>query len=164
MKIYLKYFKKDDGLLGENSKILQLYLDACDEKNIRSAFLKFWTVAEKVTQISSTDKHSKVVERLLKFVRAEDRGYFKMMLTNIALNRNLVTHEGEASDFSTIQTLVYQIHDFIHYMIVFCLSNDMNFNDAEELRRYLDLPRNLEDLEVRQKLLEKAIEHRLKYP
>jgi len=161
---YLSKSKAKHGLSEEFYKLLELYLEAIDEKNIRAAFLKLWTLVENLTAISGSDNHTKVVDRLLKFTTLERHNFAKMALTNIRLSRNNLVHQGKSEDFSTTQTLIYQLHDYVHFLMRMYLVNDMEFSDLQQFKLFMDLPRDQSILNDRQSLIEKAIQHRNNYP
>lgn len=126
---YLSQYRRNHGLSKLLQEILELYSDAIDERTIRTAFLKLWTLAEKLTLIGVNESHAKIVDRMLKFTSFEDKAHMKMILNNIRLNRNALVHDGIPRDFTTTQTLIYQLHDYLHFLISVYLINDMEFEN-----------------------------------
>lgn len=96
------------------TKVMNLYVDAFDEKDKQTCFLKAWTALE---NLLGTDNNILVIKRCLGIFKENDRPFQKQILSGLRIQRNLIVHENN----NRIDSLVncYHIQRFIQGLLRF---------------------------------------------
>lgn len=94
------------------SKVLNLYVDAFDENDKQTCFLKGWITLE---NLLGTDNNHLLIKRCTAIFKKQDRPYQKQILKGLRIQRNLLVHENN----NRIDSLVncYHIQRFIHGLL-----------------------------------------------
>lgn len=130
----------------ENAIIL--YVRALDHPDWGSAFLKLWSVLEKLTNAQGS-----VLIRRASFV-FEDREYFRQVLKHLKDYRNNYVHN--AFDSYAIGVHLYQLKECVETLLGFHIANNFRFKSIGAATEFLDLPNNEKTLKYQIRLREYA--------
>jgi hypothetical protein len=126
------------------------YARALDERDWEAAFLRLWSILERLTNTS--DFYTDIIKRA-SFI-FEDREYYKQVLKHLKDFRNKYVHE--AGDSSEMETYMYELKNIVESLLGFHLGNKFNFNSISEVAEFLDLSSDRDALASRVKLINYA--------
>jgi len=127
-----------------------LYGRALDEWDWDGAFLKLWSILEKLTD---TEESYKVTIRRASFI-LEDRSYHQQVLRHLKDYRNKFVHE--AADSSEIETYMYELKNLVEALLAFHLGSRFGFQSLKQAAEFLDLPSEKALLASRIKMMKYA--------
>jgi hypothetical protein len=130
-----------------------LYTRALDLQDWNSAFLKLWSLLEKLTDTEGS--YSTTIRRA-SFV-FQDKEYYQQVLKHLKNYRNKFVHDAFSSH--GIETYMYQLKECTEALLGFHIGNSFGFRSIKEAAEFLDLPTD-------KKILNKQIairEHARKY-
>jgi hypothetical protein len=109
VKLYENCYKAHKNKL---SKVLNLYVDAFDENDKQTCFLKSWIALE---NLLGTDNNNLLIKRCSAIFSEDDRPFQKQILKGLRIQRNLLVHENN----NRIDSLVncYHVQRFIHGLL-----------------------------------------------
>lgn len=116
----------------ENAIIL--YTRALDLQDWDGAFLKLWSLLEKLT--GTEDSYSTTIRRA-SFV-FEDKEYYQQVLKHLRDYRNKFVHK--AFNSRQIETYMYQLKECTEALLSFHLGNIFGFASINAATEFLDLP------------------------
>lgn len=131
------------------------YTRALDLQDWNSAFLNLWSLLEGLTNTGDNDTHKVTVKRTSFLF--QDREYVKQILTHLKDHRNRAVHTGSGNE--NIETLMYQLKNFVESALEFLLGNKFGLKNLGEVAQFLDLPDGKTALMQRIKLLESALKY-----
>lgn len=126
------------------------YVRALDERDWEAAFLRLWSILERLT---NTDETHKDTIRRASFIY-EEREYYRLVLKHLKDFRNKYVHEAAGS--SEIETYMYELKNFVEALLSFHLGNKFGFKSLAEALEFLDLPSDRDLLASRIKLIRYA--------
>lgn len=126
------------------SDVLNLYVDAFDEKDKHTCFLKGWIALE---SLLGTHDNNQIIRRCISVFKVQERNYQKEILQGLRLRRNLIVHENDTKINSLVNC--YHVQKYL-YSILKC--NNLkyykeidNIDEAIKLLDYrLNTVKNLE--------------------
>lgn len=153
-KYYKNYFSKIEKSKYSNviKDSLLRYVRALDESDQNTALIRLWGAMEEL--LSPNGANYDLVTRRCSFLFKE-RDYHRQLLEHLREYRNANIHAGEQSE--TVKTLCYQLQFYFLHLIKFHLSNSKIFESLVQANEFLDLPTDQNILEMRRKLIDKAI-------
>lgn len=116
------------------NNVLNLYVDAFDEVNKQTCFLKGWIALE---NLLGTDDNNTVIKRCTAIFKEEDRDFQREILKGLRVQRNLIVHEND----NRINSLVncYHVQRYISGLLKY---NNLRFSNLiknnEEALKLLD--------------------------
>lgn len=134
-------------------KPLIRFVNALDHTDHHSALVMAWSSLESVIG-NDGEINNDLTPRRCSFL-FEDKDYHKQILEHIREYRNSHVHHGESTEDPS--TICYQLQRYFKYLILFYLDNAKNFINKDEANSFLDLPRDLNYLKRKSKLLNRAI-------
>ena len=150
-----KFHNKVRNLLRKNKLnnyievALKKYTQALDLRDLESSFLRLWGLLEYLTSTNENESHKDTVKRASFFF--EERGYAQQVLNHLRDHRNKSVHTGESNQ--NIETLLYQLKNFVEVVIEFQIVNRFNFLNREELTQFMNSPNDIPELQRRQKMI-----------
>tara|TARA_R110002167_G_C12705698_1_gene654422 strand:+ start:2908 stop:4149 length:1242 start_codon:yes stop_codon:yes gene_type:complete len=134
---YLKRINLSNKKLNESICFgLGLYVNAFDEPDKQSCFLKSWTALE---NLLSTYKNDVIIKRCLVVFHKESRPLQKQILEAIKNYRNEFVHEGTEVLNHSITVYCHHIQRNILYLLMYNHLKFYNlFNNIEEANEFLD--------------------------
>lgn len=142
------------GLQKIVENLLIQYTNAFDSKDSDSTFIKLWNVLENLT-ISKDEKTKNIITRTL--FLSKDPDLSKLTLTHLRGHRNTYAHSGSSKQDSTIA--VFQLKEFVDGIILFVIENKFNLKTKDDLKNFLDHPRNPPRLQEKIDLAKKAMRY-----
>ena len=128
----------------EIESALLRYVRALDSADLNDAFLRLWSLLEYLTD-SGHDPY-KVATRRAAFM-FQDRERAQLVLTHLTQHRNRFVHAGSDSD--DIESLVFLLKRHVDSLLLFHLGNSFGFATRAEAARFMDLPPNREEIDLR---------------
>ncbi|MBZ0255691.1 hypothetical protein K8I31_06490 [bacterium] len=128
------------------------YVRALDERDQNVAIIRLWNALEILA--SPNEGNFDKISKRCSFLFTE-RNYHEQVIEHLREYRNRNVHSGDQDENS--KNICYQIQYYYSQLILFHLRNASFFNCLEEANNYLDLPSNLDSLNKRKKIIEKAI-------
>jgi hypothetical protein len=120
------------------------YVRALDSADLNDAFLRLWSLLEYLTD-SGHDPY-KVATRRAAFM-FQDRERAQLVLTHLTQHRNRFVHAGSDSD--EIESLVFLLKRHVDSLLLFHLRNSFGFTTRPEAARFMDLPPNRDEIDLR---------------
>lgn len=120
------------------------YVRALDSADLNDAFLRLWSLLEYLTD--STHDPYKVATRRAAFMFA-DRERSQLVLAHLTNHRNRFVHVG--SDTDDIESLVFQLKRYVDALLFFHIGNHFDFHSRAEAARFMDLPTDKSELDLR---------------
>jgi hypothetical protein len=120
------------------------YVRALDSADLNDAFLRLWSLLEYLTD-SGHDPY-KVATRRAAFM-FQDRERAHLVLTHLTQHRNRFVHAGSDSD--EIESLVFLLKRHVDSLLLFHLGNSFGFTTRAEAARFMDLPPNRDEIDLR---------------
>lgn len=120
------------------------YVRALDSADLNDAFLRLWSLLEYLTD-SGHDPY-KVATRRAAFM-FQDRERAQLLLTHLTQHRNRFVHAGSDSD--EIESLVFILKRHVDSLLLFHLGNSFRFPTRPEAARFMDLPPNKDEIDLR---------------
>lgn len=127
------------------------YVRALDASDLNDTFLRLWSLLEYLTD-SSHDPY-KVATRRTAFM-FEDRDRANLVLTHLTQHRNRFVHAGSESD--DIESLVFLLKRYVDTLLLFHLGSSFGFKSRGETARFMDLPTNRDEIDLRIRRLRSA--------
>ncbi len=127
------------------------YVRALDSADLNDAFLRLWSLLEYLTD-SGHDPY-KVATRRAAFM-FQDRERAQLVLTHLTQHRNRFVHAG--SDSNEIESLVFLLKRHVDSLLLFHLGNSFGFATRAEAARFMDLPPNRDEIDLRIRRLRSA--------
>lgn len=135
----------------EIEEALIRYVRALDSADLNDAFLRLWSLLEYLTD--STHDPYKVATRRAAFLFS-GRDQSQLILNHLTNHRNRFVHTG--SDTNDIESLVFQLKRYVDALFLFHLGNRFSFSSRSEAARFMDLPPDQNELNLRIKRLRHA--------
>ena len=132
---------------------LRKYTQALDLSDWESSYLRLWGLLEYLTNTNENESHIDTVNRTSFFFR--EREYAKLVLNHLRDHRNRSVHTGESNQ--SIETLMYQLKNFVEVVLQFQISNKFNFSSLDEFTRFMNLPSDSTELTKRKNILVNAL-------
>lgn len=129
-----------------------LYNEALDCFNYEVSYIKLWAVLELLTAKNPDEAQITVVKRAA-FI-FDNRIEVENDLNMIKDFRNNLTHKGFMN--ANIELFVYKLKVYVEYLINFLIHNSSHFNCYDDVKLFLDCPRNNEELERKSRLMKFA--------
>jgi len=126
------------------------YVRALDERDWEAAFLRLWSILERLT---NTDETHKVTIRRASFI-FEEREYYQQVLKHLKDFRNKYVHEAAGS--SEIETYMFELKNIVEALLSFHLSSKFGFRSLADASEFLDLSSDRDFLASRVKLIKYA--------
>ncbi len=118
-------------------KGLQMYVQAFDQYDFATSFVKLWSALEYLTG-TQNDRYEITVRRAASMFK--DHKAAKEILQHLRVRRNSLVHTlGEHND---IETITYQLKVFVETLLQFYVRNPFDLQNQDEVRYFLDLPRD----------------------
>jgi hypothetical protein len=134
---------------------LKKYAQALDIRDWESSYLKLWGLLEYLTNTNENESHKETVKRTSFFF--QEREYAKQVLNHLRDHRNRSVHTGGSNQ--NIETLLYQLKNFVEVVLEFQIANRFNFASREELTQFMNLSEDVAELKRRKAM----ISHVLKF-
>jgi hypothetical protein len=160
-KVCIKYCKQSLEQLNisqYNNKIkeaLLRFVRALDERDPNVALIRLWSGIE--TLAAPHENNYDLVTRRCAFLFKE-YDYHKQILEHLREYRNCNIHAG--NEHTGAKSNCYQLQTYFRELVIFHLRHAGYFSSLEEANSFLDLPNDVNILEKKKKLLEKAIQFR----
>jgi hypothetical protein len=132
---------------------LRRYAQALDIRDWESSYLRLWGLLEYLTNTNENESHKDTVKRTSFFFK--ERDYARQVLNHLRDHRNRAVHTGKSNQ--NIETLLYQLKEFVEAMLEFQIVNKFNFSSHEELTQFMNLPEDVEELNKRQTMINNAL-------
>ena len=131
------------------------YVRALDERDHNVAQIKIWGALESLA--APSEANYDLITRRCSFLFAEPE-YHRQMLEHLRESRNQTVHAGDSAEQA--KTNCFQLQYYLYHLLLFHIRNATEFSSLEEANSYLDLPTNVQLLENKVKILNKAIKYR----
>lgn len=128
------------------------YVRALDSAELHDAFLKLWSLLEHLTDTTKAPARTTIKRAVFLF---QDRELCNLVLSNLALFRNRYVHT--ASDSADIESLVFQLKQYVDALLIFHLGNRFGFSTIEETAQFLDMPSYPSDLKRLRRRVDQAL-------
>jgi hypothetical protein len=112
------------------------YARSLDGIDHESSFLKFWSLLEWLTAISSDQNYGEVIKRILFLF--DDKDYHRKILEHLRLRRNRSVHGGQT--VSSALGLIFQINAYVDAMIIAHIKSRGQFRTPQEFGQMLSSP------------------------
>lgn len=132
---------------------LKKYAQALDIQDLESSYLKLWGLLEYLTNTNENESHKDTVKRTSFFF--QEREYAKQVLNHLRDHRNRSVHTGESNQ--NIETLLYQLKNFVEVVLEFQIANRFNFSSREELTQFMNLSEDHAELKRRKTMISHAL-------
>ena len=132
------------------------YASAVDEPRLETAFLRFWSILEHLTDTGKNSYDTTVRRSAFIF---SDYLFARQELQHLRDVRNGLVHLGESTNDP--QAYVYQIKQYVDGLLLFLLSDANVGRSRSEINELLDLPPGAEDLKRRTALHQRAVKFRV---
>lgn len=150
-----KLSRPTNGLAEYARVALRQYARALDDENWTNAFLDLWVVLEYLTGISHAD-YDRLVSRAS--FMYEQHADMRELAQHLRVRRNEIVHSS-AQD-ADAEELIFQAKRLIEPLLQFYIINPFNLKSIEEVRQFLDLPKEPEQLRSRQQMIHKGLHFR----
>lgn len=94
------------------SDVLNLYVDAFDEKDKHTCFLKGWIALE---SLLGTHDNNQIIKRCVSVFKIQERSYQKEILQGLRLRRNLIVHENDTKINSLVNC--YHVQNYLYSIL-----------------------------------------------
>ena len=131
------------------------YARAFDERDPNIALIKMWGALEALCA-RNQNNHELVARRAASIF--QDYDYHFQIIQHLREYRNQSIHAGDQEDEA--KTHCYQLQRYFYHLILFHVHNVADFGSLEDANSFLDLPRDLAQLQKREKFINKAIRFR----
>ena len=111
------------------------YTRVLDNRDLHSAFVGLWGILEYLTCTSKVSNEIAVRRTIFLF---DEREFHQQVMKHLASFRNRVVHAGVLTD--GIESLVYQLKEYVERLLRFHLINFHRFNNRQEAAMFLNLP------------------------
>lgn len=132
---------------------LQKYAQALDVRDWESSYLRLWGLLEYLTNTNENESHKDTVKRTSFFF--QEREYARQVLNHLRDHRNRSVHTGGSNQ--NIETLLYQLKNFVEVVLEFEIANRFNFSSREELTQFMNLPEDISELKRRNEIIGHAL-------
>ncbi len=132
---------------------LQKYAQALDIRDWESSYLRLWGVLEYLTNTNENESHKDTVKRTSFFF--QEKEYARQVLNHLRDHRNRSVHTGGSNQ--NIETLLYQLKNFVEVVLEFEIANKFNFSSREELTQFMNLPEDISELKRRNEMIGHAL-------
>jgi hypothetical protein len=132
---------------------LQKYAQALDIRDWESSYLRLWGLLEYLTNTNENESHKDTVKRTSFFF--QERDYARQVLNHLRDHRNKSVHTGGSNQ--NIETLLYQLKNFVEIVLEFEIANKFNFSSREELTQFMNLPEDVSELKRRGEIIDHAL-------
>ncbi len=130
-----------------------LYAMALDEPDNNVALIKLWGAIESITT-PGVAQYEKVVN-YCSFL-FEEKNFWGQIIEHIREYRNQYIHNGKSNDRAKFYC--YQLSHIFYHLIIFHLHRVKIFNKLSDANTVLNLPTTIDELNIRKKFIENAIE------
>ncbi|MGK7912999.1 MAG: hypothetical protein AB4050_16215 [Synechococcus sp.] len=155
-KIGRKVFKGIDSYPPADRNKLQdvliRYVQSLDEADHNTAFLKLWGALESLAT-SSGSNYDPLVRRCSFLF--DDREYHSQILEQLKAVRNEAIHAGIVSP--TPKHCCLQLQSYFYNLFFYHILNPHIFSCVEEANSFLDLPKDIDILRNKRRLIDRAI-------
>lgn len=132
---------------------LKQYAQALDIRDLESSYVRLWGLLEYLTNTNENESHKDTVKRTSFFF--QEREYARQVLNHLRDHRNKAVHTGGSNQ--NIETLLYQLKNFVEVVLEFQIANKFNFSTREELTQFMNLPEDVLELKRRQEMIVHAL-------
>jgi len=132
---------------------LKKYAQALDIRDWESSYLRLWGILEFLTNTNENESHKDTVKRTSFFF--QEREYARQVLNHLRDHRNKSVHTGGSNQ--NIETLLYQLKNFVEVVLEFQIANRFNFSSREELTQFMNFPEDVSELKKRKEMIGHAL-------
>lgn len=132
---------------------LMKYAQALDIQDLESSYLRLWGLLEYLTSTNENETHKDTVKRTSFFFK--ERKYAEQVLNHLRNHRNSAVHTGTSNQ--NIETLLYQLKNFVEVILEFQIFNNLKFINIKELTEFMNLPDDISELKRRNELIKRAL-------
>lgn len=132
---------------------LKQYAQALDIRDWESSYLRLWGLLEYLTNTNENESHKDTVKRTSFFF--QEREYARQVLNHLRDHRNKAVHTGENNQ--NIETLLYQLKNFVEVVLEFQTANKFNFSSREEFTQFMNLPEDVLELNRKKEMIVHAL-------
>jgi len=132
---------------------LRKYAQALDFRDWESSYLRTWGLLEYLTNTNENESYKDTIKRTSFFF--PEREYAKQVLNHLRDHRNRSVHTGASNE--NIETLLYQLKNFVEIILEFQIVNRFNLSSREELTQFMNLPGNVAELKKRNAMTSHAL-------
>ena len=132
---------------------LKKYAQALDIRDWESSYLRLWGLLEYLTNTNENESHKDTVKRTSFFF--QEREYARQVLNHLRDHRNRSVHTG--GNNQNIETLLYQLKNFVEVVLEFQIANKFKFSSRDELTQFVNLPDDVAELKRRQEMISNAL-------
>jgi hypothetical protein len=154
---YESFVRKRLKKITYRNKIINAIINygrALDSINHRNTFLNLWCVLEQLTFTAPKDGYNITIDRLSFLF--ENREYHKVVLEQLRNLRNIFTHQNQSEDNEILETILFQLKNYVELLIEFHLNMGFKFDNPNEALQFLNSPYNLKDIKKKLGLLKLA--------
>jgi len=152
---FRKLRRPRNRLAGHATVALRQYARALDNHEWRNAFLELWVVLEYLTGISNAD-YEKLISRA-SYMHASHAD-MREIAQHLRIRRNEIVHSSAQDDDA--EQLIFQAKRLVEPLLTFFIANPFGLGDLEQVRSFLDQPKDLTELRKRQRMLGHALHFR----
>ena len=127
------------------------YVRALDSADLNDTFLRLWSLLEYLTD-SGHDPYKVAIRRAVFMFKDRERA--QLVLTHLTQHRNRFVHAG--SDSNEIESLVFLLKRHVDSLMLFHLVNSFGFTTRGEAAKFMDLPPNRDEIDLRIRRLRSA--------
>jgi len=128
------------------------YYDALDEFDLKSSFLKLWSVLEALT-VTKDAKYATTIKRAV--FCCKDPDFHREYLNVLKDFRNEATHLNASTE--EIESYVFILKRYVENLLQFHLVNKLNFSSQNETANFMDIQNDISGLKDKIALMKKAI-------
>lgn len=132
---------------------LRKYAQVLDIRDLESSYLRLWGLLEYLTNTNENESHKDTVKRTSFFF--QEREYAKQVLNHLRDHRNRSVHTSGSNQ--NIETLLYQLKNFVEVVFEFQITNRFNFSSREEFTQFMNLPEDVSELKRRKEMIGHAL-------
>ena len=129
------------------------YTEALESNDMQKVFLSLWALLEKLT-FTLKDNYTTTIKRSL--VCFEDKFFVKQELEILRDKRNIAVHNGE--ELKEAEKYACSLIKYIRRFFIFIINIMEKFNNEKDIRDFLDLPTNSNQLVQYEENLKKQLE------
>lgn len=133
---------KNIQYVGEFKNALIRYGRALDLNDSEASFLKLWGTLEQLTD-TGKDGYDKTIKRTL--FLPEDKEYHREILNHLRDYRNRAVHAGTKDE--EIETYLFQLKKYVEVLLLFHLKTKFKFNSFTHFAKFLELPKNKQEID-----------------
>ncbi len=155
VKKFEEYYRKNQTKTHYSQHIvdsLQIYVQALDERNMHTCFLKLWGALEKLTGIKEGGTVKNLIRRTSFFFK--DAKFHSQVLNHLKDYRNRAVHHSENS--KEIRTIVFQLKAYIEAVLNYTINLSSDFAGIEEFFQFADTSSEILEIEKQMKRLKLA--------